>query len=416
MTQAPFEQHGGTSTLAQEAAYLSELEAASGGRLAVDEVGTSVNGTPIRLLRVGYPLAPTVSNPGGGSMLVVAQQHGEEVTSREGMLVWVRDLVETTDPDLLAYLTEHPIYIMPTCNPDNLGVVYHNANGVNLNRDHFKLSQPETIAIHTVLRAYRPQVVLDMHTGGLNDVDLQGAFAAQVDPGIKSLSLNLRDSVIAHLEANGVRAGIYPAESSPTKSEPRMLRDAGGLLGHISLLSELRSGTGRPDVDATYAQHVAWSRATAEGVRLWHAEHVAECATTIGEADARAIEAGRASSTPFSLGQAGGVIQLPPREYWLRPAEYEAQETKFQLLGIMTTADGPWVKVSLAQPAYSVIPYVLDPDSTEATIKGRRWGQQQLPHGTRIDGAVLRVGKRDYPVRAMGVQVAGAMRIVWTNL
>jgi len=165
VTATPFESNGRTTTLAEESDFLAALTTAAGGRLAVDVLGYSVNGAPIRLLRVGATVAPAYALS-SSSTLWVGQQHGEEVQSREALLAWARDLAETTDPTLLAYLTAHPAFIMPTTNPDNLGVTAYNAAGVNLNRDHFKLSQPETRAIHAAINTIRPQIIHDMHTDG----------------------------------------------------------------------------------------------------------------------------------------------------------------------------------------------------------------------------------------------------------
>jgi len=419
VTATPFETRGGfgTTPLAEETTFLTALAAASGGRLAVDTVGTSVKGNPIRVLRIGYPAAPPKDTRSSRSVLFVGQQHGEEVHPREALFAFARDLAETTDPTLRAYLTAHPVYIMPTCNPDNLGVTAYNANNVNINRDHFKLSQPETRAIHHVIRTYRPHVLHDLHVGGANPVDLQSAYAAQVDTGLRALAADLRDSVITHLTANGVGAGIYPGVDTHLDSEPRMLRDAGGLLNMVALLSEAKSGTGDPKTNATYLELVEWTRETLRGVQVWHAAHAAEAADMVTAAEARAVEAGRSGVGPFSLGKAGGSIPLPPLEYWLTPADYDAAKPRLDLLGITATRkDEKWWSVSLAQPAYSVIPYALDPDSTEAIVPARRVGVTRLPAGATIDRITFRSGGRDLPVRMLAQVTGGAPAPVWQRL
>jgi hypothetical protein len=82
------------STLDAEGARLGVL--ASTGRVAVDTVGSSVQGRPVRLLRIGRP------PPAAGTravLLLMGAQHGDEPAGREGLLAAAEHLaaVEAVD-------------------------------------------------------------------------------------------------------------------------------------------------------------------------------------------------------------------------------------------------------------------------------------------------------------------------------
>lgn len=385
MTATPFESNGRTTTLAEESDFLAALTTAAGGRLAVDVLGYSVNGAPIRLLRVGATVAPAYALS-SSSTLWVGQQHGEEVQSREALLAWARDLAETTDPTLLAYLTAHPAFIMPTCNPDNLGVTAYNAAGVNLNRDHFKLSQPETRAIHAAINTIRPQIIHDMHTGGATDMDLRGSASAQVDPALKALALVLENAVRADLTALGIGNGQYPAEDF----EPRMLRDAAGHRHAVGLLSEVRSSTGGPE-DPTYGEQVGWCRETVRSVADWHAANADRVASTIRLAKMRQTADGAECRSGFDMGNTGTDLAVQPWAYRLTANEYAAASEVLDLLGIVATVAGDEYMVSMAQEAQPLIPYVLDPGSSEAAAVATPIVKPR-PVTARTAGAVVVIG------------------------
>lgn len=76
-------------TEAEETALVNRL--AQSGRLTVETVGTSVQGRPVRLLRVGYP-PPAADNR--AALLHIGGQHGNEPAPREALLGWARSLVD----------------------------------------------------------------------------------------------------------------------------------------------------------------------------------------------------------------------------------------------------------------------------------------------------------------------------------
>src|SRR5690554_7164661 len=148
------------TSLEDEASLLASL--AESGRVAVDVAGQSVLGRPLRVVRVGHPEPPSVDKR--AALLLVGCQHGHEPAGREAILGLLQHLATTTDPDELLLLEEFGVVAMPTTNPDGfVANSRENANGVDLNRDHIELTQPETRVIASVLGRTRPLVAVDTH-------------------------------------------------------------------------------------------------------------------------------------------------------------------------------------------------------------------------------------------------------------
>ena len=93
-------------------------------------------------------------------VLLYAQQHGDEVSGKDAMLLLARELGR--DPALLP--AEVDLWLLPSLNPDG-GVknARRNAAGADLNRDHMQLEQPETRALYSLVQRLRPHVSVDCH-------------------------------------------------------------------------------------------------------------------------------------------------------------------------------------------------------------------------------------------------------------
>lgn len=118
--------------------------------MATDRVriGLSPEGRPLEVVCAGQ-------NYSGLRVFVIAGQHGDEPHARRA----ARRLLAQSDgsPDSLA--------ILVNANPDGSALRQRrNAQGIDLNRDHRRLLAPETQAIHQFLRAWKPDLVLDLHT------------------------------------------------------------------------------------------------------------------------------------------------------------------------------------------------------------------------------------------------------------
>ena len=140
-----------TISFAEMEAFLSSVDGK--GPIHVSVEGTSAGGHPLYLVHAsrGTP---------AWTVFFYAQQHGDEVSSKDALLYLVRDIGR--DPEVLP--ADVDLWIMPMVNPDGAEVgTRRNSTGTDLNRDHIVLEQPETQAIHRVARRVRPDVAVDCH-------------------------------------------------------------------------------------------------------------------------------------------------------------------------------------------------------------------------------------------------------------
>lgn len=145
-----FEVDGNWTSLARETEFLTQVAAETSATLT--EAGRTVGGNPIHRIDLGA---------GPRTVLYLGLQHGPEPSGREAVLQLVRDLAYSTDPDTVAYLSGHRVVVVPNVNADGAFMGRENSNGVNLNRDWFKLTQPETRAAYAVMREVQPELIVD---------------------------------------------------------------------------------------------------------------------------------------------------------------------------------------------------------------------------------------------------------------
>jgi hypothetical protein len=108
--------------------------------------------------------SPKALNRKRPTVLIVASQHGNEQSGKEAALRLIRDL---TAGDLKGMLDKANFLLIPQANPyGNMVNRRTNEQDLDLNRDHVKLESPETRAIHKVIRAWMPEVTLDLHEKG----------------------------------------------------------------------------------------------------------------------------------------------------------------------------------------------------------------------------------------------------------
>ena len=144
-----------TASFAEMESFLKSIDGTGGATVSVE--GTSAAGRPLYAVHLN----------GGGErpwrILLYAQQHGDEVAGKDALLYLVRDIGR--DPKLLP--ADVDLWVVPMVNPDGAGAnTRENAAGVDLNRDHISLEQPETQALHRLARRLRPAVAVDCHEFG----------------------------------------------------------------------------------------------------------------------------------------------------------------------------------------------------------------------------------------------------------
>ena len=97
-------------------------------------------------------------------VLLFAQQHGNEPSGKEGVLML---LSRFASGELSQLLQNLDIAIIPMMNPDgNEKDRRRNGNGADLNRDHLLLLQPENQGLHKFFNKYLFEVSMDVHEYG----------------------------------------------------------------------------------------------------------------------------------------------------------------------------------------------------------------------------------------------------------
>jgi protein MpaA len=128
------------------------------------QIGTSVEGRPIGMVRFGNGAAP---------VLIIGAIHGDEPTS---------EYVAQRLIEVLGASRGAGVAVIPCANPDGLAAHHRtNAHGVDLNRNfpaanwkgtgrgvnfggHQPLSEPESAALHEVIESLKPRLIVSIHS------------------------------------------------------------------------------------------------------------------------------------------------------------------------------------------------------------------------------------------------------------
>jgi len=249
-------------------AWVEALQRDTGG-FAVRTIGRSAESRPILLLVFAAGDAATgeaLQASGRPTVLIVAQQHGNEPAGSEAALVLARRLASG---DLRPLLARINVLIVPHANPDGAeAFVRDTAAKIDMNRDHLLLRTPEARAIARVAREYRPDVVVDAHEftvldrwvtkfGGAMRYDALVQYAPVgnlPEPIARAAERPFREAIVGALEREGLvphwyfttEAGSADTTVSMGGVQPDTWRNVGGLRNAVSVLLETRGvGIGR---------------------------------------------------------------------------------------------------------------------------------------------------------------------------
>ncbi len=140
-------------------AFLNKL-AQQSANIELDTLGVSDEGRPIPYLRIGTGEFGT-DRINKLTVLIFAQQHGDEPSGKEAALALARDFAAGKLNDILEHLD---ILLVPQVNPDGAeNYERTNASGIDLNRNHLILTAPETEGLHKLFQQWEPYVTLDIH-------------------------------------------------------------------------------------------------------------------------------------------------------------------------------------------------------------------------------------------------------------
>lgn len=355
-----FESSGGLTwtSLAGEAAYLSAV-AAIGARVRIVSDGLNAAGRALRWIEIAHPGASSVGER--PTILLVAQQHGAEAAGREAILQLIREWATTTDPASVAYLSKVKIVCIPTANPDGLpGVVvqngsYENAQGVNINRDHFALTQPETRTIQRAITQYRPVIVVDSHEAGggvAKNFGFQRGTDATIHPAIRALN----DRLCSDLIARGGEVGYEGYLFSDSVERSESLRQSAGVRNALSILFETDMAASIPGVTAPRALRAGFQAQSIRYVTEFHARHFEQIAAACGAA--RGLGAYRAvyPNVVFDWG-AGVKSRTTPQGYFVTAAQRATYSAHFDVFELpeLPASGGVNVKIDNHFPLLAVL-------------------------------------------------------------
>jgi len=116
--------------------------------------GYSVLGQPIYSIEIGS---------GKTKILMWSQMHGNEVTTTKGFFDFLNFLF-SKEALAESILTNYTIKCIPILNPDGAKAYTRvNANGIDLNRDAFEISQPESKLLRSLLLEFNPDFAYNLH-------------------------------------------------------------------------------------------------------------------------------------------------------------------------------------------------------------------------------------------------------------
>lgn len=387
----------GWTTHAEEIAFLRSVDRGS-ARASVSVIGRTRLGKPLHLVRVGHPSPRSADRARTRPVaLFVCTQHGNEPAGREACLQWLRTLAFTRDSALVDLLTRWTVLFLPTANPDGREAnTRENTSGVDINRDHLNVRSREGRAIGTLIRDWRPDVLVDLHEYGpgipvLYDDDVLYLWPRNlnVDPQVYGLSKSLAvDYVGKGAEAAGFTSdeyGLYAvgdqdvAQTAGDQDEG-ILRNAAGLRHTIGILVETRVDM-RPSPDellgapAVNLRRVAsHGQAIADTVRFMREQEELIEQATVG-ARVRKTEEGRDRSAPVYFGGADNAPPEPEEKQFPPPCGYRLTAEQawdvsraLGIHGIAWERVGDRVLVTMAQAAEPLIPLLLDERGARSAV------------------------------------------------
>jgi hypothetical protein len=251
--------YGRLSTSAEISAYLHRLADAY-PQARVEAIGTSVQGRPLEALVLTGAPGANVAKSDRVTVEIVGSQHGMEGAGAESLQFIARELLAGS---LRYILDDVDVVLVPNSNPDGFEHGKRsNANHVNLNTDFVALTQPESRALITSLRRYRPEAMLDVHESAVlkkQSLAREGYmtnFTAQFEiannpniaPALREFALNdVLTPWIAGVDAAGLNSHRYFGEIRSRSQAVtngglslQNLRNRVGIEGTLSFLMETR--------------------------------------------------------------------------------------------------------------------------------------------------------------------------------
>lgn len=138
--------------------FIEEIDRSS-DLVSVESIGKSVLGRDLFALK--FSKLGTPINQPKIKVLIMAQQHGNEQSGKEGALLLASKLM---GPKYSCLFERIDLFLVPQVNPDGSEKnARRNSNEVDLNRNHMIMTEPEVVALHNLFDKYLFEVTMDVH-------------------------------------------------------------------------------------------------------------------------------------------------------------------------------------------------------------------------------------------------------------
>lgn len=189
-------------------------------------------------------------------VLLFAQQHGDEPSGKEALLLL---LTKAFTGRLDQYLERLDLLIVPQVNPDgSQRRQRRTADGIDLNRSHVLLNSPEVRALHDLFHAWMPHVTLDIHeyssfnsrwveSGVIRTADVQLGTLTNLNSSAAIRSYQ-REQMLPFIDAEMQRQGysfheyIVGSPSTGVRHSTTEINDGRQSFGMLNTLSFLQEG------------------------------------------------------------------------------------------------------------------------------------------------------------------------------
>jgi hypothetical protein len=199
--------------------------------VAVERIGTSLEGRAIQLVTVGEGELET---------WIVGRQHGDEPTGGEAIVLTLQALTDEDAqlpedaPAIVQTLREHreqvleevTFHFVPVANPDGAAAYQRGtATGADPNRDHFAFTHPFSRALREAFWQIKPDACLDLHNMGTGstDFDAYGAEGPLMESELYEQAVADANLAVREVDAAGGNGGLYNENyraPAPADDEP----------------------------------------------------------------------------------------------------------------------------------------------------------------------------------------------------